>query len=98
MFLASTLFINLLSHFPSSRYNEKTIQDLDDEINYDDLISNINKKNKIVSNLNLASIIFLGLEILFILIFTTLNPYNSGKQNNQNTQPSKPNKEERSNK
>jgi len=77
-FLASTLFINLLSHFLSSRYNEKTIQDLDDEINYDNLIDNIDKRNKIVSNLNLASIILLGLGILFILIFTTLNAYNNG--------------------
>ena len=78
IFLASTLFINLLSHFLSSRYNEKTIQDLDDEINYDDLIDNIDKRNKIVSNLNLASIILLGLGILFILIFTALNAYNNG--------------------
>jgi hypothetical protein len=78
LFLASTLFINLLSHFLSSRYNEKTIQDLDDEINYDDLIDNIDKRNKIVSNLNLASIILLGIGILFILIFTALNAYNNG--------------------
>lgn len=78
MFLASTLFVNLLSHFLSSRHNEKTIQDLDDEIKYDELISNINKRNKIVSNLNLASIILLGLGILFILIFTALNAYNNG--------------------
>jgi hypothetical protein len=78
LFLASTLFINLLSHFLSSRNNEKTIQNLDDEINYDELISNINQRNKIVSNLNLASIILLGLGIFFILIFTALNAYNNG--------------------
>jgi hypothetical protein len=78
VFLASTLFINLLSHFLSSRYNEKTIQDLDDEIKYDDLINNIDKRNKLVSNLNLTSIILLGLGILFILIFTALNAYNNG--------------------
>lgn len=78
LFLASTLFINLLSHFLSSRYNEKTVQDIDDDIEYSKLISNIDKRNKVVSNLNLSSIILLGLGILFILIFTTINAYNNG--------------------
>jgi len=32
--LALTLFINLVSHFLSSKFNEKTIQDIDDKINY----------------------------------------------------------------
>jgi hypothetical protein len=78
VFLACTLFINLLSHFLSSRYNEKTIQDLDDEIKYDELINNIDKRNKLVSRLNISSIILLGLGIFFILIFTALNAYNNG--------------------
>ncbi len=78
LFLASTLFINLLSHFLSSKYNEKTVQDLDEDIKYKTLINNIDKRNKIVSNLNLSSIILLGLGILSILIFTTINAYNNG--------------------
>lgn len=77
-FLASTLFINLLSHFLSSKYNEKTIQDIDDEIDYNTLIKFIDKRNKRVSNLNLSSIILLGLGILCIIIFTTINAYNNG--------------------
>jgi len=74
--LALTLFINLLSHFLSSRYNEKTVQDIDDEIEYDELINRIDERNKIISRLNLASIILLGTGIISILIFTTINAYN----------------------
>jgi hypothetical protein len=77
-FLASTLFINLLSHYLSSKHNEKTVQDIDNEIKYDNLIVNIDDRNKIISSLNLSSIILLGLGILFILIFTALNAYNNG--------------------
>jgi hypothetical protein len=76
--LASTLFINLLSHYLSSRFNEKTIQDIDDALSYQKLINNIDTRNKKISNLNLTSIILLGLGILLILIFTTVNAYNNG--------------------
>jgi len=76
--LASTLFINLLSHYLSSRYSEKTIQDIDDDLSYENLIIGISKRNKIISNLNLWSIILLGLGISFVLIFTTVNAYNNG--------------------
>jgi len=73
--LALTLFINLVSHFLSSKFNEKTIQDIDDKINYDILIERIDNRNKIISNLNLISIILLGLGIIKILIFTIINAY-----------------------
>lgn len=76
MLLALTLFINLLSHYLSSQHHEKTIQDIDEEIEYDILIKKIDYRNKIISSLNLSSIILLGLGILLILIFTTLNAYN----------------------
>lgn len=76
--LASTLFINLFSHFLSSKYNEKTVQDIDEAIEYNKLISNIDKRNNMISRLNIWSIILLGLGILLILIFTTLNAYNNG--------------------
>jgi len=76
--LALTLFINLLSHFLSSRYNEKTVQDIDDELEYDKLIKRIDDRNKIISCLNLSSIVLLGLGIISILIFTTINAYNYG--------------------
>jgi|SRR5690606_19608210 len=71
--LAITLFINLLSHYLSSRYNEKTVQDIDNGIPYEKLTCNIDRRNDKISNLNLASIILLGLGILLILTFTILN-------------------------
>lgn len=73
--LAFTLFINLLSHFLSSKYNEQTIQDIDDEIEYDNLIDRIDNRNRIISRLNLSSIILLGLGIISILIYTIINAY-----------------------
>ncbi|GAA3555895.1 hypothetical protein [Snuella lapsa] len=73
--LAFTLFINLLSHFLSSKYNEQTIQDIDDEIEYDNLINRIDNRNRIISQLNLSSIILLGLGIISILIYTIVNAY-----------------------
>lgn len=74
--LALTLFINLLSHFLSSKYNEQTIQDIDDEIEYDVLINRIDGRNKTISCLNLSTIILLGLGIILILIYTIINAYN----------------------
>lgn len=73
--LAFTLFINLLSHFLSSKYNEQTIQDIDDEIEYDNLIDRIDNRNRIISRFNLSSIILLGLGIISILIYTIVNAY-----------------------
>lgn len=75
VFLAFTLFVNLLSHFLSSKYNEKTVQDIDDEIDYEVLISKIDSRNKIISRLNLSSIILLGLGIILILIYAIINAY-----------------------
>jgi len=73
--LALTLFINLLSHFLSSKYNEQTVQDIDDEIEYEVLINRIDSRNKTISRLNLSSIILLGLGIISILIYTIINAY-----------------------
>ncbi len=73
--LAATLFVNLLSHYISSANNTKTIQDIDDDLSYENILSNIDRRNKLVSRLNLSSIIALGLGILCILIFTSINAY-----------------------
>lgn len=74
--LAITLFLNLFSHYKSSTNNEKTIQDIDNELEYETLINNITERNTVVSYLNLSSIILLGLGIFFILLFTSINAYN----------------------
>ncbi|MGX1927911.1 hypothetical protein [Flagellimonas sp. 2504JD4-2] len=74
--LATTLFVNLLSHYISSANNTKTVQDIDDDLSYEDIVNNIDNRNIVVSRLNLSSIIALGFGILCILIFTTINAYN----------------------
>ncbi len=71
--LALTLFINLLSHYLSSKYNTKTIEDIDEEKSYDTIVENIDSRNKIIDTLNLISIFSLGIGIIFILIFTIIN-------------------------
>ncbi|AGA76669.1 hypothetical protein [Echinicola vietnamensis] len=42
---ALTLFLNLFSHYLSSRYNEKTINEIDMDIDYSMLLENIDKRN-----------------------------------------------------
>ncbi len=77
-FLASTLLINLISHYLSSRFNEKTIQDLDEEMPFEKLICKINERNKVISILNVISIVSLGVGIISILLFAAINAYNHG--------------------
>jgi preprotein translocase subunit SecG len=78
VFFATTLLINLISHYLSSRYNEKTIQDLDEQIPFEDLICKIKQRNNVISTLNIISIISLGIGILGVLTFATINAYNYG--------------------
>ena len=73
--LAATLFVNLLSHYISSANNTKAIQDIDDDLSYEEIVDNIDNRNMLISRLNLFSIIALGFGILCILIFTTINAY-----------------------
>jgi len=77
-FLANTLFLNLISHYLSSRYNEKTIQEIDEDIPTVELTKNIDKRNRIISRLNISSIFLLGIGIFCILIFTGINAYYHG--------------------
>lgn len=77
-FLASTLLINLVSHYLSSRFNEKTVQNLDEQLPFENLLCNIKRRNHIISTLNIISIISLGIGIISILIFATINAYNYG--------------------
>ncbi|QYH39447.1 hypothetical protein GYM62_11880 [Algoriphagus sp. NBT04N3] len=77
-FLASTLLINLLSHYLSSRFNEMTIQNLDEGMVYEKLTCKIKERNKVISVLNIISIISLGIGIASILVFAAINAYNHG--------------------
>lgn len=77
-FLASTLLINLISHYLSSRFNEKTIQNLDEGMVHEKLTSKIKERNNVISVLNIISIISLGIGIVSILLFAAINAYNHG--------------------
>lgn len=71
--LSLTLLINLYSHFLSSKYTTKSIDEIDDEIDYDSLRENLDKRNTNINKLNGWSIFLLFLGILFILIYVILN-------------------------
>ena len=81
--LTATLFINLLSHYIASKNNTKAVQDIDDEKEYDDIVSGINSRNKKMNRLNLASIYTLAIGLLCILIYTSINAYNGKKNHNK---------------
>lgn len=76
--LAITLLLSLISHYISSFYNGKTIQDINSNTPYDELIKKIKKRNRKISILNICSIISLGIGIFSILIFASINAYNNG--------------------
>ena len=71
--LALTLLLNLLSHFLSSRFTSKSIDEIDDEIKYDELRENLDKRNKIIDRFNISSILSLFLGIIGILLFVIIN-------------------------
>ena len=71
--LAVTLLTNLFSHFLSSKYTTKSIDEIDDAIDYDSLRKNLDRRNKIINNLNGWSIFLLIAGVMFILIYVILN-------------------------
>lgn len=70
--LVLTLLLNLISHYLSIQYSQKTIDEINDE-KYDDVFTNVASRNKIVDTLNLISIFSLITGISIIIIFVTLN-------------------------
>jgi short subunit fatty acids transporter len=73
--LTVTLFLNLYSHYKASKDKEDTIKDIDEDEDYDCLLKNIDKRNKVINRLNFSSIICLGLGLLSIILFTIINSY-----------------------
>jgi hypothetical protein len=71
--LTVTLFISLLSHFYSRRYSEKTIEDVDNYLEYELISENITRRNKSLENFNLLTITTLFLGIISIVIFVSIN-------------------------
>jgi hypothetical protein len=78
-FLTGTLFINLISHYKSSKSTDESIDEIDDVINakisYSIFQSNLLKRNQNIDLLNLWSIWLLGSGILLIIIYVSLNLY-----------------------
>jgi hypothetical protein len=76
-FLTLTLLANLLSHYLSSCYHLKAIEEYD-------------ARNKKITRLNLSTIFTLILGIILLIIFLSINFYNMGDKNqNQPTTESK---------
>jgi len=89
--LVATLFINLISNYQTSRSVDNTIDSIDEfityKINYEDFKEGINNKNKYINNLNKASIILLGLGLLSIILYVSLNiHYGKKEQSEFNTE------------
>lgn len=83
--LTITLFVSLLSHFFSRKYSEKTIEDIDNDIEYELISGNITSRNKCLEVFNFSTISTLFLGIISIVIFVSINIYIMN--NNPNTKP-----------
>ncbi|RKS03268.1 MULTISPECIES: hypothetical protein [unclassified Flavobacterium] len=73
--LVLTLVSNLISHYISIDYSQKTINEIDNE-DYDNVLNNVGKRIKIVNQINLFSIGSLIGGITFIIVFVILNVSN----------------------
>lgn len=70
--LVLTLLSNLISHYLSINYSQKTIDEINNK-NYDSVFINVEKRNKKINILNLTSIATLITGIILIITFVTLN-------------------------
>lgn len=72
-FLVITLVVNLLSHYLSSLFHDKSAEELDNDNPY--LIDNIDSRNRIMRRFNLSSIVTLFIGISCLVIFSSINIY-----------------------
>lgn len=75
--LVATLFINLVSHYQSSKSIDNSIDEIDKIIDYKITYSiyqiNLSKRNRYIDNLNKVSIVLLGAGLLLIIIYVSIN-------------------------
>lgn len=75
--LVATLFINLFSHYKSSKSIDDSIDEIDKimeyEIGYSVFHQNLNNRNKNIDNLNKTSMVLLGAGLLLIIIYVSIN-------------------------
>lgn len=87
--LVATLFINLYSHYQSSKSTDATIDDVDDVIcykmTYDGFRDKVNSRNSIINNLNKASIYLLGAGLISIIIYVSINLHYGKEKQSETT-------------
>lgn len=83
LLLVATLFVNLYSHYQSSKSTDETLDDVDDVIDYklkyEGFRNRVNKRNKIINILNKTSIYLLGMGLFIIITYVSIN-LNYGKK------------------
>lgn len=92
--LVATLFINLISHYQSSKSTDDSIEEIDGildyKINYSTYQVNLHRRNKKIDNLNKTSIYLLGIGLFLIIIYVSINiHYGKEKQLYPKVQSSK---------
>jgi ABC-type phosphate transport system permease subunit len=70
--LVTTLLTNLISHYLSISYAQKTIDEINEK-KYDDVFTNVKNRNKCINILNRLSIGTLIIGIVSIIMFVTIN-------------------------
>lgn len=88
----------LLVYFPifSRKYSEKTIEDVDNDLEYELIFENITRRNKYLEYFNFSTITTLFLGIISIVIFVSINiNIMSDNSNTKPTQQPKPLTEEK---
>lgn len=75
--LIATLFTNLISHYKSSKSTDDSIDEIDSimeyKITYSIFQEKLGKRNRSIDNLNKISIVLLGMGLLLIIIYVSLN-------------------------
>jgi len=75
--LVATLFVNLISHYQSSKSIDDSIDEIDRimeyKITYSIFHKNLSKRNNRIDNLNKSSILLLGSGLLLIIIYVSIN-------------------------
>ncbi len=75
--LVASLFVNLFSHYQSSKSTDNCIDEIDDIMDskstYFIFHKNLSIRNRRIDNLNKASMILLGSGLLLIIIYVSIN-------------------------
>jgi hypothetical protein len=83
--LAATLVLNLISHQKSSKVHQSCINDLQDESIEDDKVFDLMAlKNRPIDHFNTACSVSLGLGVLALILFCSINIYTMQDKNDIN--------------